>query len=1030
MPSASDLLSSPAQQAIKPPAPLKPLATPRMVPAMQKGRLTQVDDNEVEFEPLHQSQMYCETSNMVPISSTIKGARLFLVSKYYNQSMPLAAPEAPLVDALDEQTGEGWTAKVGKTIGFKHAPAAGVVKSIGKESITLADDRGQIHTVGLSHYLPANRKTFSHDTPLVKPGDVVQEGQPLAHNNYVTPDGRLALGKTLRVGFVAGPEGSTFEDGIAVSERAANALKSSHMYGYDVEAKRGVKTDKAGFISYFPNRYTNDQLKKFNADGHPLPGVTLDPGDPVLLAYAPRTLRSKDAALGNLHKVMRNSFQDLSQTWDKLTPGKVTDSIKSRSTLRVNVATEMPLRPGDKMSSRFGAKGVVSRVFPNDQMFHDANGEPLDVLINPAAIIGRVNPGMIYEALLGKVAAKTGKPYVLPSFSGESFRDFTESEILKHGVPDKEDLFDPVSQRKVPGVLTGLQYFHKMEHTSDSKLSGRGGGGEDDFTSLDDQPGKGGDTGAKKIGALQVMALLSHRAQNVIQDAQLNRGGANPEMWAAIRSGRPLPSPKTPFIFNKFLATLNGAGVRTVRKGDHFNILAMTDKDVREMAKHVIDSPDTLDLKTGMPISGGLFDPAKFGGPEGMDFARIDLDEPIPNPLMEEPVRSLLGLTKDKFRDVLAGKEYLNGKTGPQAFSHALETLDLDRMEQDARQVLRSGRKTMRSKAVKQLGFITGLKKTGIQPGELMTKHVPVLPPTYRPISIIDGLATVSDPNFLYRDILHSRDALRQNKLDLPEEELGDERLAVYDSVRASQGLGEPVHPELAEKGVKGFLKTITGTSGPKSGIFMSKVVSHPVNTVGRSVAVPDANLNMDEVGVPEEMAWRMFAPFTISRMARAGMSAPDATKHVVDRTPTARRFLLEEMEARPVMYSRDPALHRYNIQGSKAVIRPGSAIAASPLIVKGFNLDFDGDQVNIHVPISDAAVKDVQEKMLPSKNLLAIKNKKIFAQPSQEFILGLSNLSQPNKKKSVSIFQDKNDALASYHRREIDLDTPIEVPD
>lgn len=1409
MPSAFDLLSLPAKPGQVPAAPAPVGATnpatirpkpmgPIMAPAMRAGKLDQVDDSEIEFEPLHQSQMYTETSNLVPLSSTIKGARLFLTSKYYSQSMPMAEPEAPLVDSLDEESGQGWSATLGRRIGHTSAPVDGVVKSVGKESITLAAPDGQVHTVGLNYFTPANRKTSTTDKPLVKPGDKVLAGQPLAHNNYVTPDGQLAMGKTLRVGFVAGPDGSTFEDGIAVSERAAQALKSSHLYGYDVEAKRGVRTDKAGFISYFPNRYTNEQLAKFNADGHPIPGVTLEPGDPVLLAYAPRTLRAKDAALGSLHKVMRNSFQDLSQTWDKLVPGNVTDSIKARNALRVNVAADMPLRDGDKMcyspehdvltrngwkaigevsmedeicsmdpetqeieylrpeainghwysgkmyfvdttqismcvtpnhniwasprnpegagysfhkpeevfgkryrlsrfgdwtsgvspkqivldgltysngckgmrtsqsltldiesymkllgiwvsegsathsvssgtygvkitqtkphtvpqiqemldqagityqkipdgflichmalhrhlkqfgtkcwnkllprevfgysrdhqrilldwlvmgdgsvdeksmlyftssrqlaedvqelaflcgytgrlqimapgtenststfiyddggeicgrtikskrvryvvhisrkklfpqinhghakrqsgqteawidydgpifcatlpkhhlmyvrregkchwsgnSNRFGAKGVVAKVFSNDQMMHDAEGNPLDVLINPAALIGRVNPGMIYEALLGKIAKKTGKQYVLPSFSDESFRDFTENEIRKHGVVDKEDLFDPISGRKVPQVLTGLQYFHKMEHTSDGKLSGRGGGGEDDFSSLDDQPGKGGSYGGKRVGALQIGALLSHRATNVIQDAQLNRGSANPEMWVAIRSGRPLPSPKVPFIFNKFLATLNGAGIRTERKGDNFNILAMTDKDVMKMAKHPIDDASTLDLKTGMPVSGGLFDHAKFGGPEGTDFARIDLDEAIPNPLMEDPIRSLLGLTKDKFRDVLAGREVFQGQKGPQAIGLALDGLDLDRMEQDARAELRSGRKAKRSNAIKQLGFIAGLKKGEMTPSDLMISKVPVLPPTYRPISIIDGLATVSDPNYLYRDILHSREALRSNRAELPDEELGDERLAIYDSVRASQGLGEPVHPELVEKGVKGFLKTITGTGGPKSGLFMSKVVSHPVNTVGRSVAIPDSSLNMDEIGMPEEMAWRVFSPFTIGRMARAGMNPAEATKHVSDRTPLAKRFLLEEMPARPVMLSRDPALHRYNIMGAHAVIRPGSAIAASPLIVKGFNLDFDGDQVNVHVPVSSEAIKDIREKMMPSKNLFAIKNKKIFYQPSQEFVLGIASASQPNKKKPTSIFAKGDDALAAYHRGELDMDSPIEIPD
>ena len=997
---------------------------PKLISGFKSGKLQQMGDTEAEYEPVSHAQMFTDTSNLIPMSSAMKGARTFIASKYFVQALPVSQPESPLVDSLDDSTGDGWSKTIGHQIGVHHSPTDGVVKSVGDGHIHILGNDGSSHTVQIYNNYPANRKTYVHDNPIVGPGDKVTKGQMLAHNNYVDSQGRLAMGKNLRVAFVPGPEGSTFEDAIAVSESGAKKLSTSHLYGFDQELRRGVESNKSKFISLFPNKYSNEQLSKFGPDGRPISGAKLNPGDPVILAYAPRRIRSEDAALGNLHKAMRNSYTDMSQTWDKPTAGVVTDSHSGRGGLRVNVSTHMPLAEGDKISARQGAKGVISRIIPDEQMFKDSEGKPMDILINPAALIGRVNPAMIFDALLGKVAQKTGKPYILPAFSKESFRDFTESEIKKHGIPDKEDLLDPTTGRKIPGVLTGIQFFQKLEHTAESKESGRGEGGTD----FNDQPSKGGDEGAKRLGSLQLNALLSHGALEVLRDAKLYRGSANTEMWSRIRKGQPLPAPQSPFIFNKFIGTLKGAGINVKRDSSGYNIMAMTDKDVDAIARHTVESPDTVDLKTGDPVPGGLFDHSKFGGPAGNEFSKIELPEKIPNPLMEEPIRSILGLTKQKYRDIIAGQEHIGGKTGPTAIEYALKSSNLDHIEQGARSAIRSGRKSIRNSAIKQLGFVDGIKKSGLSTDELMISKIPVIPPSYRPIAVINGVAAVADPNYLYRDLLHSKRSLEENKKELPDSALAEERMSVYDAVKAIQGLGDPIHPETKEKGVKGFLKVIAGGGGPKTGIFMQKVISHPVNAVGRSVVKPDANLSMDEIALPEDMAWKMFAPFTMGRMVRDGMDPVEASRHIENRTSMARRYINKEMEERPVMYSRDPSLHRFNIMGAHARMQPGSAISASPLVVKPFNLDFDGDQMNVHVPVTQEAIKEIKEKMMPSRNLLGIKNKKVHYQPSQEFTLGLFNASVPNSQKQVHIFSNRDDALDAYKRGVIDLDSPVSI--
>jgi intein/homing endonuclease len=944
------------------------------------------------------------------------------------QAIPPVNPEAPLVEPLNDETNEGFSTTFGKKLGQRFSPVAGTVKRVHEDFIDIVGDDGSNNRMELRRFFPRNKKTYLSEIPMVNVGDRVNAGAAVARNNYTDKEGRFAPGKNLAVAFMPAPGGATFEDAIAVSQTAANRMTSSHMYGFDVEHKNGVESGKQRYISLFPNKYTNDQLAKIGPNGMLLPGATVDEGDPVMLSMSPRSLSSKDAALGNLSKVLRNSYQDLSQVWDHSTQGRAAHALEHRNGLTLKLTTNMPLQEGDKISALQGAKGVVSKIIPDEQMVHDKDGNPMDILINPAALIGRVNPGMIYEALLGKIAHKHNKRYALPSFSEDSFRDYTEHELNAHGETDREDLMDPMTGRVAPQVLTGRQMFLKLEHTSDGKLSGRGDGGIDQ----NDQPSKGGDEGGKRVGGLQMMALLSHGVPEVIKDAHLYRGSSNPDMWRKVRTGEPLPLPKSPFIYDKFINSLRGAGVNVKDDGrGRLRLMAMTDKDVDDLAPHELQNAETISYKDGSPIKGGLMDFALHGGPEGKGWSHVKLDEPLPNPMMEDPLRRLLGLTEKQMRGIIGGTETYNGGRGPQAIHDALAATNLDDLAAIDRNTIRTGKKTKRDDAVRRLNFITGLQNANLKPTDLMINKVPVLPPTYRPISKVGKLMLTADANYLYRDLMGARDSLRQNKTELPDEDLADERLSLYDSIKAVQGLGDPINPETAAKGVKGFVRQIAGVGGPKHGLFMSKVIGHPVNAVGRGVIVPDSDLNMDEVGIPKEMAWRMFEAQTMRSMVKAGMPATDADKRMEKRDSVALQHLIKTVDGSHVMYGRDPALHRFSIMGGKPRIVAGNNIRLSPLVVKPFGADFDGDQMNIHVPISDEAQREVRDTMLPSQNLFGLRHRQVHYLPSQEFIYGLASATggsdKAQREKPIQ-FKTREEAIKAYQQKLIPIDQPIEI--
>lgn len=680
-------------------------------------------------------------------------------------------------------------------------------------------------------------------------------------------------------------------------------------------------------------------------------------------------------------------------------------------------------------SGRYGDKGVVSAILPDSRMPHDATGMPIEIAVNPLGIISRTNPAQVAEAVLGKIAEKQGKPYKYRDF--QEVRDLTErviDEARKNNVKDTEDLIDPDTGKTIKNILTGKRFFMKLSHTSESKAQGRGIGG---YTS-DDTPAKGGPSGSKQLGLLEMNAVLSHGALGVIQDAAAVRGQKHDEFWLPFLQGLPTPKPKVPMIYHKFINQLRSAGINVVEDGPRTHIMALTDKDVDTLAgDRYIDRGDTVNFDDRMsPIPGGLFDESMTGGHGGNRWAAIKLAVPLPNPVMEEPIRRLLGLTREKFDAVIAGTHPLDKYgTGPQAISKALDAINVDKELEQTRAAISSGKRTLRDAAIRKLGYLKSAQRLGIHPRDWVLSKVPVLPPNFRPVSVMQGsgLPMIADPNYLYKELIEANNNLKELASEV--DDVGSEQAALYNSFRAVVGLGDPVHPKLREKRVSGVLKHIFASS-PKQSMPQRKLMSSAVDIVGRAVVTPDPNLDMDTVGLPENKAWEVYKNFVRRRLRRHGMSMIRALQEVEERTPLAREMLMQEMSERPVLVNRAPSLHRFNIMAAFPKLVKDDTLHVSPLIVKGFTMDFDGDAVQYHVPVLDKAVREAIDMMLPSRNLLSPAD---FArpvhQPSQEYTGGLyAATTAKNDKRHARVFRSLKDALASYRRGELDLDDLVEV--
>src|SRR5690606_34094688 len=162
----------------------------------------------------------------------------------------------------------------------------------------------------------------------------------------------------------------------------------------------------------FANKYNKDTLAKMDDDGVVKVGQVVNNGDPIVLG-----VKKKSPTKSKLHKKNQPILQDASEVWDHFAPGQVVDVEKTSKGVNVTIKSIRPFEVGDKLSGRFGDKGVVSKIVPDDQMPRDSDGRPIEVLVNDNSVVSRVNPSQIFEAALGRIAEKTGKPYKVEDFS-------------------------------------------------------------------------------------------------------------------------------------------------------------------------------------------------------------------------------------------------------------------------------------------------------------------------------------------------------------------------------------------------------------------------------------------------------------------------------------------------------------------------------------------------------------------------------------------------------------------------------------
>src|SRR6266699_2174160 len=369
---------------------------------------------------------------------------------------------------------------------------------------------------------------------------------------------------------------------------------------------------------------------------------------------------------------------------------------------------------------------------------------------------------------------------------------------------------------------------------------------------------------------------------------------------------------------------------------------------------------------------------------------------------------------------------------GAEEVRELIADLDLDKLSADLRHEISSTVGQRRKKATKRLKVVEAFRKSNTSPEWMILTVLPVLPPDLRPMVQLDGgrFAT-SDLNDLYRRVINRNNRLKRLlELGAPEIIIRNEKRMLQEACDALIDNGRRGRAVAGSGNHK--LKSLSDMLKGKQGRFRQNLLGKRVDYSGRSVIVVGPDLKLHQCGLPKRMALELFKPFVMRKLVEQNFAhnIKSAKRFIEQVKPEVWDVLEEVIKDHPVLLNRAPTLHRLGIQAFEAVLVEGSAIQLHPLVCSAFNADFDGDQMAVHVPLSDKAQDEARQFMMSTRNLLDPAKGEPSIGASGEMVLGCFYLTQdrPAKKGQGRVFTDITEALLAYEHGVIDLQALIKV--
>jgi DNA-directed RNA polymerase subunit beta' len=399
-------------------------------------------------------------------------------------------------------------------------------------------------------------------------------------------------------------------------------------------------------------------------------------------------------------------------------------------------------------------------------------------------------------------------------------------------------------------------------------------------------------------------------------------------------------------------------------------------------------------------------------------------------------LRPLTFMGETRFRELKTRwGQVFRADMGAEAFYDILRRLDLNKLAEELwKEVRTSKSKQKRKKATKRLKVVEAFRRSGNRPEWMVLTVLPVIPPDLRPMVQLDGgrFAT-SDLNDLYRRVINRNNRLKRLlELGAPDVIVRNEKRMLQEAVDSL--IDNSQRGKALSRRGRRELKSLSDMLKGKKGRFRRNLLGKRVDYSGRSVIVVGPQLKLYQCGLPKGMALELYRPFVISRLVSHNYAANvKGAKRFIERNrPEVWEVLEEVIKERPVMLNRAPTLHRLGIQAFEPILIEGSAIQLHPLVTTAFNADFDGDQMAVHVPLSQKAVTEARELMLSSRNLLKPADGEPIISPSKDMVLGVYYLTTADDsmkhKGDGRSFADIDEVELAYNLDQLEVHSEINV--
>lgn len=538
------------------------------VPARYKGEIVEIPAEKIDLIDFSPRQVVGVSASLIPFLQHDDASRALMGSHMLCQAVPLVKPQAPLIGTGVE---EKITSALGRTV---YAPEDGVVNYVDANRIIFKGKSGKLYQYNLERFKRTNKDVAFDQRPAVSLNQRVKKGGLLIEGP-ATSGGEVALGQNLVVAYTS-LDGLGYEDGFVISERLVKEdLFTSISIEEFVADVVSTKLGPEELTRDIPN-VREEVLANLDKDGLVIIGSEVQSGDILVGKVAPKGERELSAEERLLRAIFGEKAKDVKDTslrmpygkkgvvvgintiTAKKDPNELEPGILKR--ILVTVASLRKIIVGDKLASRHGNKGVISKILPEYDMPYLEDGTPVDVILSPLSVLARMNLGQLYEAMLGFAAHKLRKKFALPVFE-KIHEELIEEFLKKAGLPvdGKMVLYDGRTGKPYEKpVFVGIGYIMKLIHMVEDKFHARSTG---PYSLVTQQPlGGKSRMGGQRFGEMEVWALESHRVPYTLQEMLTIKSDdvqGRTKAFESIIKGVDIPQSTVPESFKVLIKELN-----------------------------------------------------------------------------------------------------------------------------------------------------------------------------------------------------------------------------------------------------------------------------------------------------------------------------------------------------------------------------------------------------------------------------------------------------------------------------------------